>query len=219
MQTVTAGRNNMPSFRSAFTPEQIRDVSAYVRADTRRRVRTVTQLSRSAAEKARLAVALGAFICLAGCQAPASNVQQDESAVRQVFENYLKSVNAADLALGSEIWMQSPDAVAVTPFGRFQGWDQIRDEVYVKFLQQSLTERDLQPSNVSIHTMGDSAWLAFDWAFKGKMATGQPIESKGWESHVYQRTDRGCKDRALALFGSAAPAARVTRTIANFVDE
>ena len=30
MQTVTAGRNNMPPFSSAFTPEQIRDVSAYV---------------------------------------------------------------------------------------------------------------------------------------------------------------------------------------------
>jgi quinohemoprotein ethanol dehydrogenase len=31
IQTVTNGRNtNMPSFRSAFTPEQIRDVSAYV---------------------------------------------------------------------------------------------------------------------------------------------------------------------------------------------
>jgi mono/diheme cytochrome c family protein len=28
--TVTNGRNLMPSFRSAFTPEQIRDVSAYV---------------------------------------------------------------------------------------------------------------------------------------------------------------------------------------------
>ena len=28
MQTVTNGRNNMPPFRSAFTPEQIRDVSA-----------------------------------------------------------------------------------------------------------------------------------------------------------------------------------------------
>jgi uncharacterized protein (TIGR02246 family) len=153
----------------------------------------VTRLIRSATEKARLVVTLGAFICLAGCQAPTSNVQQDESAVRQVFENYLKSVNAADLALGSEIWLQSPDAVAVTPFGRFQGWDQIRDEVYVKFLQQSLSERDLQPSNVSIRTMGDSAWLAFDWEFKGKMATGQPTESTGWESHVYQRTDRGWK--------------------------
>jgi len=30
MQTVTAGRNSMPPFRTAFTPEQIRDVSAYV---------------------------------------------------------------------------------------------------------------------------------------------------------------------------------------------
>jgi alcohol dehydrogenase (cytochrome c) len=30
IQTVTTGRNNMPPFRSAFTPEQIRDVSAYV---------------------------------------------------------------------------------------------------------------------------------------------------------------------------------------------
>jgi alcohol dehydrogenase (cytochrome c) len=30
IQTVTAGRNTMPPFRTAFTPEQIRDVSAYV---------------------------------------------------------------------------------------------------------------------------------------------------------------------------------------------
>jgi quinohemoprotein ethanol dehydrogenase len=30
IQTVTAGRNNMPPFRNAFTPDQIRDVSAYV---------------------------------------------------------------------------------------------------------------------------------------------------------------------------------------------
>jgi quinohemoprotein ethanol dehydrogenase len=30
IETVTTGRNNMPSFRSAFTPEQIRDVSGYV---------------------------------------------------------------------------------------------------------------------------------------------------------------------------------------------
>jgi len=30
VQTVTAGRNNMPPFGTAFTPEQIRDVSAFV---------------------------------------------------------------------------------------------------------------------------------------------------------------------------------------------
>ena len=140
-----------------------------------------------------LAAVLVLSISLSACQAPVADVQQDETAVREVFDRYIKSVNAADLPLGSDVWLQSADVVAVTPFGRFQGWDQVRDEVYIKFLQQSLTERDLQPSNVSIHTMGDSAWLAFDWAFKGKMATGQSFESKGWESHVYQRTDRGWK--------------------------
>jgi alcohol dehydrogenase (cytochrome c) len=30
IQTVTAGRNTMPAFRTTFTPDQIRDVSAYV---------------------------------------------------------------------------------------------------------------------------------------------------------------------------------------------
>jgi mono/diheme cytochrome c family protein len=30
IQTVTAGRNSMPSFSANFTPEQIRDVSGYV---------------------------------------------------------------------------------------------------------------------------------------------------------------------------------------------
>ena len=30
MQTVSAGRNNMPPFSGSFTPQQIRDVSAYI---------------------------------------------------------------------------------------------------------------------------------------------------------------------------------------------
>jgi alcohol dehydrogenase (cytochrome c) len=30
IQTVSVGRNDMPPFRTTFTPEQIRDVSAYV---------------------------------------------------------------------------------------------------------------------------------------------------------------------------------------------
>jgi mono/diheme cytochrome c family protein len=30
IQTITAGRNTMPSFRESFTAEQIRDVSGFV---------------------------------------------------------------------------------------------------------------------------------------------------------------------------------------------
>src|SRR6185503_10692425 len=103
------------------------------------------------------AVALIMACGLAACQAPAADVQRDESAIREVLESYIKSVNAADVTLASAVWRQSEDVVAVTPFGRFQGWNQVRDEIYIKFLQQALSERDLRPSNVSMHTMGDSA--------------------------------------------------------------
>ena len=128
---------------------------------------------------------------LAACQSPTADVRQDESAVREVFESYIKSVNTADVTLASAIWLQNDKLVAITPFGRFQGWDGVRDEIYVKFLQQAFTERDLRPSNVSIDVVGDSAWLAYDWTFTGKLPNGQPIASKGWESQMYQKTDEG----------------------------
>jgi ketosteroid isomerase-like protein len=129
--------------------------------------------------------------CLAACQAPAADLQRDESAVRELLDSYIKSVNTADATLASAIWLQSEDLVVVTPFGRFQGWDRVRDEIYVKFLQQAFSERDLRPSNVSMRVMGDAAWLAYDWTFTGKLANGQPTASTGWESQVYQKTDQG----------------------------
>ena len=137
------------------------------------------------------AVALIMACGLAACQAPAADVQRDESAIREVLESYIKSVNAADVTLASAVWRQSEDVVAVTPFGRFQGWNQVRDEIYIKFLQQALSERDLRPSNVAMGVKGDSAWLVYDWTFAGKLANGESTASKGWESQMYQRTDQG----------------------------
>lgn len=141
----------------------------------------------------RIALPVVLLVCsgVAGCRSSATDVELEETAVRQLFESYIKSVNAADVTLASDIWLHSADVVVVAPFGRFQGWDRVRDDVYVKFLQQSFSERDLRPSNVSLHVRGDSAWLAFDWAFTAKLANGQPMASTGWESHVYQKTDQG----------------------------
>jgi ketosteroid isomerase-like protein len=138
-----------------------------------------------------LCVVLMTSSSLAACQAPAVGVAQDETAVRQQLEIYVKSVNAADETLASEIYAQSPDLVVVTPMGRFHGWENVRDQLYVKFLQGMFMKRDLRPSNVSVQVRGDSAWLAYDWEFAGTLADGQPTASKGWETQVYQRTDRG----------------------------
>jgi uncharacterized protein (TIGR02246 family) len=138
-----------------------------------------------------LSVVLMASFLLAACQAPAVDVAQDETAVRQQLEMYIRSVNTADGTLASEVFAQSSDIVVVTPLGRFHGWESVRDDLYVKFLQGAFKERDLRPSNVSVQVTGDSAWLAYDWEFAGTLADGQPTASKGWETQVYERTDRG----------------------------
>jgi ketosteroid isomerase-like protein len=120
---------------------------------------------------------------------PAVDADQEKKNVQQVFEKYLESVKTADVALASQIWLQSQDISAVTPFGRFKGWESVRDGIYINFLQKAFAERSLRPDNLAITVSGNAAWAVFDWTFTAKMADGQPLTSKGWESHVYQKTD------------------------------
>jgi ketosteroid isomerase-like protein len=126
------------------------------------------------------------YCLLPGCTTVDSN---DVTDVQRTFDTYIRSVNAADPMLGSQVWSQSDDVTAVTPFGRFQGWNRLREDLYINFLQKSFSERHLEPSNVSIRVAGDTAWAVFDWAFTAKLTDGKPFQSKGWESHVYRRTD------------------------------
>lgn len=107
---------------------------------------------------------------------------------RVVLDRYLESVKKADLAIASQVWRQGPETSAVIPLGRFTGWESVRDGVYVNFLQKAFVERDLRPDNLAITVSGDSAWAVFDWTFNGKLPDGQSYSSRGWESHVYQKT-------------------------------
>lgn len=139
---------------------------------------------------AALIVLLTASISPSAAHRPGDS-RQDDKSVRQTLEKYLQSVKTADLTLASGTWSHSADVVAVTPFGRFEGWNGVRDNLYVNFLQKAFVERNLQASNIAIRVAGDTAWSVFDWVFTGKFADGQPITSKGWESHVYRRTPAG----------------------------
>ena len=137
-----------------------------------------------------LTVAVVVALLLTGCR-PASTGEQDRSAVQEVLARYLESVKTADLTLAADVWRQSQDIVVVTPFGRFQGWENVKNGLYVNFLQKAFLERKLEPANVVISVNGDAAWAVFDWSFSARLANGQPFTSKGWESHVYRKTDRG----------------------------
>jgi len=148
---------------------------------------------------------LGLSGMLACQRAPAAD--QDRAAIQQLLDTYFQSVKTADVDLASQIWSHSSDVVVITPLGRFQGWDSVRKDLYVNFLKNSFLERNLQPSNVVIHTNGNSAWSAFNWDFTGKLANGQPMTSKGWESHVYQKTDDGWRIVHLHYSGMLPPGA------------
>jgi ketosteroid isomerase-like protein len=135
-----------------------------------------------------LIAAVLAFVLTVGFR-HALEPSQDRADIEQVFEKYLKSLNGADVALASQVWLQSPDVLVVTPVGRFNGWDGVKS-MYVN-MQKEFSERDVQASNVSIVVAGDAAWLVFDFVFTAHLADGKPFTSKGWESHGYQRTPNG----------------------------
>ena len=135
------------------------------------------------------------IILIAASCAPAVDSKAEEKAVGEVFAKYLESVKTADPGLGSQIWLQSPDATAVTPLAQFKGWQSIRDDLYVGFLQKGFAERNLQAENFKLTVAGNAAWSVYDWTFTAKLPTGQAFSSKGWETHVYQKVDGACDSR------------------------
>jgi ketosteroid isomerase-like protein len=126
----------------------------------------------------------------------------DRADVEKVFRTYVRSLEAADVALASKVWLQSPDVLVVTPIGRFQGWDGVK-EIWAR-TQKEFSERKVQADNVSIVVSGDAAWLVFDFVFAATLANGTPLVLRGWESHGYLRTADGW--RIAHLHYSVPPA-------------
>lgn len=118
-----------------------------------------------------------------------ADIDQDKKDIQQVFEKYLESVNTADVALASQVWLQSEDVSAVTPLARFKGWKSIETDLYINFLQKAFTERSLKAENLAIGVSGTAGWSVYDWTFNGKLPDGQAFSSKGWETHVYQKIE------------------------------
>ena len=135
-----------------------------------------------------LIIVVSVSLLLPACHRAADR-ELEKKNVQQVLEQYLESVKTADLTLAYQVCWQSPDISVVTPFCRFQGWESVRDGLYINFLQKAFAERSLRPDNLAITVSGNTAWAVFDWTFTAKLANGQPFSSKGWESHVYQKTD------------------------------
>jgi len=105
---------------------------------------------------ATLIVVVNVSLLLPACNR-AADVDQEKKNVQQVFQKYLESVRTADVTLASQVWSHSQDISAVTPMGRFKGWDGVRDGLYINFLQKAFAERSLRPDNLVITVSGNAA--------------------------------------------------------------
>ncbi len=102
-----------------------------------------------------------------------------------------QSVNDADYVLLREIWVESDDISYVNPLERLHTSEQL-EGFWQAFITDSFSERELRPSNVSIHPAGsEAAWAVFDWEFDATTSDGQPFYTTGWETQFYRSTDQG----------------------------
>ena len=125
----------------------------------------------------------------AAVQAPAAAAKATAE-IRVVLDRYVKAVNDADENLLRELWAQPDQVSYVNPMQRLRSWGELQG-FWQGFLKNTFTRRDLRVSNVTIETAGDAAWVVVDWEFTGTLADGKLQQSRGWETQVYRRTNRG----------------------------
>jgi uncharacterized protein DUF4440 len=135
----------------------------------------------------------GVCLCASGLAASAQETKmaQDSAAeaeIRHQVENYMRSINDADISLGATVWSPTPDATFIEPQGHERGWDQIASVVYDKLMSQTFSKRTLKNvSDVSIHLYGGAAVVEFDWDFAAILRSDGKtlIHTTGRESQVY----------------------------------
>ena len=112
----------------------------------------------------------------------------ESGVIRSLIEKYAKSVDDADTTLAAEIWWNSPDVSFIHPLGHEHGFEQIKQNVYMRLMRETFSERKLSVHDVSIHVYGDSAWAEFYWDFTAKFRKdGSLLTTQGRETQLYHK--------------------------------
>lgn len=131
------------------------------------------------------------ILALAAVLAPAAFAQDSTATaraeIRRDIDTYMRSIDAADPKLGATIWLTTPEASFINPVGHERGWQQIVDEVYVKLMGQTFSQRHLTAqAEPVIHVYGNAAVVEFDWDFVATLrSNGSAVHTTGRESQVY----------------------------------
>jgi ketosteroid isomerase-like protein len=141
---------------------------------------------------------------LAGGCGKGPNDATTTAEVRAVLDRYVQAVNGADAQMLRDLWAEPERISYVNPMQRLRTWGELQG-FWQGFLKNSFTRRELTLSNVAIHSVGDAGWAVFDWEFNATQADGKPSQTRGWETQVYRRTDRGWRIAHAHYSVPAAP--------------
>jgi len=113
-----------------------------------------------------------------------------ETAVSQIsaqLNNYLRSIDAADLGLAATVWETTDTVSMIHPRGHQRGWPQIAQDFYIKSMAEPFSKRKLKcAGDPEIEVYGDSAVVTFYWQFAAVLkSTGAEVNEKGRETQVY----------------------------------
>jgi ketosteroid isomerase-like protein len=126
-----------------------------------------------------------AFMLAAACSAPRENA---DDAIRAQITKYAAALDAADVGLASQVWLNSPEVSFINPAVHSHGWEEVKGAY--EFFGTAYSERKLTLRDIAVHAYGDGAWAEFYWHFDGKQRSdGAEVKTDGRESQVYRRVD------------------------------
>jgi Xaa-Pro aminopeptidase len=127
-------------------------------------------------------------IMASGTSTHAQNGSADTDQIKNLIAKYTQSVDAADVNLAAEIWLNSPEASFIHPLGHEHGFAQIKQNVYQKLMGETFSERKLTAHDISVDVFGDAAVAEFYWDFAAKFRKdGTPITTHGRETQIYRK--------------------------------
>ena len=154
-----------------------------------------------------IAAAMLFAACARGGQTTTVSATQSNDAaaeIRAVLDRYTKAVNGADDQMLRDLWAEPERISYVNPMQRLRTWGELQG-FWQGFLKNGFTQRELTLSNVAIQSVGDVGWAVFDWEFNATQTNGKPSQTRGWETQVYRRTERGWRIAHAHYSAPAAP--------------
>ncbi len=139
-------------------------------------------------KKLLLIIALFAFTDSFVCSAQ----NQDEEAIRQVVQKYIRSIDNCDTTLVNQIWSHNDNVSFIAPSGYYKTYNEIRDRFVIGIFGTVFKERHLISRDLKINVNGNLAWIEFSWDFNAiRVDNGQIHSTKGLETQIMQKDAAG----------------------------